>query len=55
MSNGNLEIRAISGHTGGTPGGGEYRRPDGKTHAGASRDYDVCKLIDTTTCIGCKA
>jgi formate dehydrogenase beta subunit len=55
MSNGNLEIRAISGHTGGTPGGGEYRQPDGSTHAGASRDYDVCKLIDTTTCIGCKA
>ncbi len=22
---------------------------------GVSRDYDVCKLIDTTTCIGCKA
>jgi formate dehydrogenase beta subunit len=55
MSNGNLEIKAISGHAGGTPGGGEYRQPDGTTHIGASRDYDVCKLIDTTTCIGCKA
>ena len=55
MSNGNLEIRAISAHKGGTPGGGEYRQPDGSTRAGASRDYDVCKLIDTTTCIGCKA
>jgi formate dehydrogenase iron-sulfur subunit len=55
MSNGNLEIRAISGHTGGTPGGGEYQQPGGATRIGASRDYDVCKLIDTTTCIGCKA
>ena len=55
MSNGNLEIKAISGHSGGTPGGGEYRQPDGTTRSGASRDYDVCKLIDTTTCIGCKA
>ena len=55
MSNGNLEIRAISAYKGGTPGGGEYRQPDGSTRAGASRDYDVCKLIDTTTCIGCKA
>src|SRR5215470_3615987 len=43
MSNGNLEIKAISGHRGGTPG------------RGVSRDYDVCKLVDTTTCIGCKA
>ena len=55
MSNGNLEIKAISGHAGGTPGGGEYRQPDGTMRIGASRDYDVCKLIDTTTCIGCKA
>jgi formate dehydrogenase beta subunit len=55
MSNGNLEIKAISGHSGGTPGGGEYRQPDGTTRSGATRDYDVCKLIDTTTCIGCKA
>jgi formate dehydrogenase iron-sulfur subunit len=43
MSNGQLEIKAISGHRGGTPG------------KGVSRDYDVCKLVDTTTCIGCKA
>lgn len=43
MSNGQLEIKAISGHRGGTPG------------RGVSRDYDVCKLVDTTTCIGCKA
>ena len=43
MSKGTLEIKAISGHRGGTPG------------HGVSRDYDVCKLIDTTTCIGCKA
>lgn len=55
MSNGNLEIKAISAHKGGIPGGGEYRQPDGTTRIGASRDYDVCKLIDTTTCIGCKA
>jgi formate dehydrogenase beta subunit len=55
MSNGNLEIRAISAHKGGTPGGGEYTQSDGSTHKGVSRDYDVCKLIDTTTCIGCKA
>jgi len=43
MSNGLMEIKAISGHRGGTPG------------QGVSRDYDVCKLVDTTTCIGCKA
>jgi formate dehydrogenase iron-sulfur subunit len=55
MSNGNLEIKAISGHVGNSPGGGDYRQSDGSTHSGASRDYDVCKLIDTTTCIGCKA
>src|SRR5438270_141245 len=55
MSNGNLEIKAISGHRGGTPGGGEYRRSDGSTRSGATRNYDVCKLVDTTTCIGCKA
>jgi formate dehydrogenase beta subunit len=38
-----MEIKQISGHRGGTPG------------KGVSRDYDVCKLVDTTTCIGCKA
>jgi formate dehydrogenase iron-sulfur subunit len=43
MSNGLMEIKAISGHRGGTPG------------KEVSRDYDVCKLVDTTTCIGCKA
>jgi len=43
MSNGPLEIKAISGHSGPVPG------------QGVSRDYDVCKLVDTTTCIGCKA
>ena len=43
MSNGTLEIKRISGHRGGTPG------------TGVSREYDVCKLVDTTACIGCKA
>ena len=38
MSNGPLEIKAISGHAGPVPG------------RGASRDYDVAKLIDVTTC-----
>jgi formate dehydrogenase beta subunit len=54
MSNGPLEIKAISGHRGGTPGGGTYNELTGK-YTGVARDYDVCKLIDTTTCIGCKA
>src|SRR5262245_224466 len=43
MSNGAMEIKAISGHNGKATG------------SGVSRDYDVCKLVDTTTCIGCKA
>jgi formate dehydrogenase beta subunit len=43
MAQTTMEIRRISGHAGSVPG------------AGFSRDYDVCKLIDTTTCIGCKA
>jgi formate dehydrogenase iron-sulfur subunit len=43
MSNGPLEIKAISAQRGGTPG------------HNVSRNYDVCKMIDTTTCIGCKA
>src|ERR1700735_4858445 len=43
MANGPLQIKAISGHTGTVPG------------KNTSRDYDVCKLIDVTTCIGCKA
>ena len=55
MSNSTLEVKAISGHRGGTPGGGTYMQPDGKERSGLTRDYDVCKLVDTTTCIGCKA
>jgi formate dehydrogenase beta subunit len=43
MSGANLEVRAISGHAGPVPG------------AGLKREFEVCKLIDTTTCIGCKA
>jgi formate dehydrogenase beta subunit len=43
MANGTLQIKAISGHTGPVPG------------KNTSTDYDVCKLIDVTTCIGCKA
>src|SRR3989449_5626512 len=43
MSQATLEIRRISGHAGSVPG------------AGVKREFEVCKLIDTTTCIGCKA
>ena len=43
MSQATLAIRRISGHAGPAPG------------EGVERDYQVCKLIDTTTCIGCKA
>jgi len=43
MASGTLQIKAISGHAGTVPG------------KDVSRDYDVCKLVDTTTCIGCKA
>ena len=43
MPNDTLQIKAISGHPGPVAGGN------------VSRDYGVCKLIDTTTCIGCKA
>jgi len=43
MPNETLQIKAISGHPGPVAGGN------------VSRDYGVCKLIDTTTCIGCKA
>ena len=39
----NLRIQAISGHSGTAPGEGTQRQPR------------VAKLIDTTTCIGCKA
>src|SRR2546423_8364150 len=43
MPNETMQIKAISAHPGPVPGGN------------VARDYDVCKLIDTTTCIGCKA
>src|SRR6202050_5021652 len=38
-----LQTEKISGHSGPSPG------------LGMQRDYEVCKLVDTTTCIGCKA
>lgn len=38
-----FQIQAISGHVGSVPGGG------------MQRDLEVCKLVDVTTCIGCKA
>ena len=38
-----MQIKAISGHAGPVPG------------QDSSRDYAVAKLIDVTTCIGCKA
>ncbi|HVI10250.1 MAG TPA: formate dehydrogenase subunit beta [Candidatus Binatia bacterium] len=43
MSQAATEIVRISGHAGSVPG------------AGIDREFAVCKLIDTTTCIGCKA
>jgi formate dehydrogenase iron-sulfur subunit len=43
MSQATLQIVKISGHAGPVPG------------AGVERNEQVCKLIDTTTCIGCKA
>ena len=43
MSQATLAIRRISGHAGPAPG------------EDVERDYQVCKLVDTTTCIGCKA
>src|SRR6201997_2576337 len=43
MSQETLRIQKISGHAGSVPGDD------------AQREYKVCKLIDTTTCIGCKA
>jgi len=43
MSQSTLNIRRISGHAGTAPG------------AGVEREEQVCKLVDTTTCIGCKA
>ena len=43
MSQAATEIVRISGHAGSVPG------------AGLNREFQVCKLVDTTTCIGCKA
>ena len=43
MSQASTEIIRISGHAGTVPG------------AGLNREFRVCKLVDTTTCIGCKA
>ncbi len=43
MSQETLRIQKISGHAGTVPG------------EDTQREYKVCKLIDTTTCIGCKA
>jgi len=43
MSQGTLRIQRISGHAGPVPG------------AGTQREATVAKLVDTTTCIGCKA
>ncbi len=43
MSQATLRIEKRSAHAGPVPG------------AGTQRDLQVCKLIDTTTCIGCKA
>src|ERR1700751_2088697 len=43
MSQATLRIQKISGHAGTVPG------------EDTQRGFTVCKLIDTTTCIGCKA
>src|SRR2546427_7763984 len=43
MPSGTLQIKAISAHSGSIPG------------AGVQREEEVCKYIDVTTCIGCKA
>src|ERR1700726_841286 len=43
MSQATLRVQKISGHAGSVPGDD------------AQREFTVCKLIDTTTCIGCKA
>src|SRR5260370_2131652 len=43
MSQATLRIQKMSGHSGPVPG------------AGTQREFTVCKLVDTTTCIGCKA
>jgi formate dehydrogenase beta subunit len=46
MSQATLRIQKMSGHAGAVPGAGMYRDV---------KDKQVCKLVDTTTCIGCKA
>jgi formate dehydrogenase beta subunit len=43
MSQATLRVQKISAHAGSVPG------------EDTQREYTVCKLIDTTTCIGCKA
>jgi len=43
MSQETLRIQKISGHAGTVPG------------EDTQREFTVCKLVDTTTCIGCKA
>ena len=43
MSQAATELIRISGHAGVVPG------------EGLNREFQVCKLVDTTTCIGCKA
>jgi formate dehydrogenase iron-sulfur subunit len=43
MSQATLRVQKISGHAGPIPG------------EGMQRQEQVCKLVDTTTCIGCKA
>src|SRR6266568_2860289 len=43
MSQATLRVQKISGHAGSVAG------------EDTQREYTVCKLIDTTTCIGCKA
>jgi len=43
MSQATLQIQKVSGHAGPVPG------------QDTQRGYTVCKLVDTTTCIGCKA
>ena len=46
MSQASLRIQKISGHAGSVPGAGMARDVEEK---------QVCKMVDTTTCIGCKA
>jgi formate dehydrogenase beta subunit len=43
MPTGTLQIKLSSGHSGAAPG------------LGVQREEEVCKYIDVTTCIGCKA